>query len=135
MRRRTSFEGYEIKITPEEDGYLAARFPDFPGIITGGNTPEEALRNAGEALAVTLEAMRARRIPHPVPKHRFSGQFNVRVPRSLHRALVRKAEEEGVSLNALVTHLLNNALVEKGRITPRAVIRSRSSRSSSGPRS
>lgn len=115
MKRRTSFEGYEIRIIPEEDGYYAARFPDFPGIITGGNTPEEALRQAREALTVTLETMRERKIPPPVPKHRFSGQFNVRVPRSLHRALVQKAEEEGVSLNALVTHLLNSAVTEVER--------------------
>ncbi len=115
MKRPASFEKYEIKIVPQEDGYFAARFPDFPGIITGGSTPEEALHNAQEALTATLETMRARKIPRPAPKHRFSGQFNVRVPRSLHRALVRMAEEERVSLNALVTHLLNNALVEEER--------------------
>ncbi|MBI3302181.1 MAG: type II toxin-antitoxin system HicB family antitoxin [Deltaproteobacteria bacterium] len=115
MKRRTSFEGYEIRILSEEDGYYAARFPDFPGIITGGHTPEEALRNAQEALTVTLETMRERNIPYPVPKHKFSGQFNVRLPRSLHRALVQKAEEEGVSLNAFVTHLLNSAMSKEKR--------------------
>ena len=114
MRKKgASFESYELKITPEEDGYIAARFPDFPGIITGGNTPAQALRNAREALVATVETMRARRIPLPVPKHRFSGQFNVRIPRSLHRTLVRTAEEEGVSLNALVTHFLNSAVSQK----------------------
>lgn len=114
MRKKSaSFDGYEVKITPEEDGYIAVRFPDFPGIITGGNTPEEALRNAREALSATLETMQARKIPRPVPKHRFSGQFNVRVPRSLHRTLVHTAEEEGVSLNALVTHLLNSTVSRK----------------------
>lgn len=115
MKRRTLFEGYEIRIIPEEGGYYAARFPDFPGIITGGTTPEEALRKAQEALTVTLETMRERNIPQPVPKHRFSGQFNVRMPRSLHRTLAQKVEEEGVSLNALVTHLLNSAISEEGR--------------------
>ncbi len=116
MRKKASFEGYEIKIIPEEDGYFAVRFPDFPGIVTGGHSPEEALRNAREALTATLETMRARKIPRPAPKHRFSGQFNVRLPRSLHRALVRTAEEEGVSLNALVTHLLNTAVAREDRV-------------------
>jgi len=110
MRNQASFEGYEIKIIPEIDGYFAARFPDFPGIVTGGASPEEALGNAREALTATLETMKLRRISPPVPKHRFSGQFNVRVPRSLHRILVRTAEEEGISLNALVTHLLTAAV-------------------------
>jgi antitoxin HicB len=119
MRKRTSLEGYEVTIIPEEDGYFAARFPDFPGIVTGGDSPEEALRNAREALTATLETMRARKIPRPVPKHRFSGQFNLRVPRSLHRALVHTAAEEGVSLNALVSHLLNSAVARRERTSPK----------------
>jgi predicted HicB family RNase H-like nuclease len=32
----------------------------------------------------------------------YSGKFNVRVPKSLHAALAREAEDEGVSLNQLV---------------------------------
>jgi antitoxin HicB len=106
---------YEMTIIPEEDGYFAARFPDFPGIITGGRTAEEAVRNAREALQITLEAMHARKLPLPAPKRTFSGQFNVRVPRSLHRALVRSATEEGVSLNALVGHLLHAGLAQTGK--------------------
>ncbi len=42
---------YEFKIIPSEDGdYFAVRFSDFPGIITGGETPENALKNAEETL-------------------------------------------------------------------------------------
>jgi predicted RNase H-like HicB family nuclease len=106
---------YEMTIIPEEDGYFAVRFPDFPGVITGGRTPEEAVRNAREALQVTLETMHDKQIPVPVPKRAFSGQFNIRVPRSLHRALVRSASEEGVSLNALVSHLLHAGLTHSSR--------------------
>jgi predicted HicB family RNase H-like nuclease len=32
----------------------------------------------------------------------YSGKFNVRIPKSLHAALAREAEAEGVSLNQLV---------------------------------
>jgi hypothetical protein len=35
-------------------------------------------------------------------RREYSGKFNVRVPRSLHAALAREAEAEGVSLNQLV---------------------------------
>jgi antitoxin HicB len=111
MKRAIPAE-YEMVILPEEGDYFAVRFPDFPGIITGGHTPEEAVRNAQEALQVTLEAMRDRKIPLPTPKRTFSGQFNIRVPRSLHRALVRSADEEGVSLNALVSHLLHAGIAQ-----------------------
>jgi predicted RNase H-like HicB family nuclease len=103
--------GYEIKIIPDkESGYFAVRFPDFPNIITGGYDLREAIKNAQEALDLTIEMMEKHKIPIPKPKIRFSGQFNVRVPKDLHRELVRKAEEEGVSLNALVTYLLSQSI-------------------------
>lgn len=103
--------GYEIKIIPDkESGYFAVRFPDFPNIITGGYDLREAIKNAQEALDLTIETMEKHEIPIPKPKMRFSGQFNVRVPKDLHRELVRKAEEEGVSLNALVTYLLSQSI-------------------------
>ena len=83
---------------------------DFPGIITGGYSLEEAVRNAQKALELSIDTMKKHKIPLPKPKTRFSGQFNVRVPKDLHRELVRKAEEEGVSLNALVTYLLSQSI-------------------------
>jgi antitoxin HicB len=109
--KKENLLGYEIKIIPDrESGYFAVRFPDFPGIITGGYSLEEAIKNGQEALELTIDTMRRHRIPLPKPKARFSGQFNVRVPKDLHRELARKAEEEGVSLNALVTYLLSQSV-------------------------
>ncbi len=107
--------GYEIRLIPDrESGYFAVRFPDFPGIVTGGYSLEEAVKNAEEALEITMETMKKHKVPFPEPKMRFSGQFNVRVPKDLHRQLVRKAEEEGVSLNALITYLLSRSIeIEK----------------------
>jgi hypothetical protein len=39
-------------------------------------------------------------------RREYSGKFNVRVPKSLHAALAREAEAEGVSLNQLVVSKL-----------------------------
>ena len=113
MRKNKKEErlGYEIKIIPDrESGYLAVRFPDFPGIVTGGYSLEEAVKMAQEALELTIDTMKKQKLPPPKPKSHFSGQFNVRVPKDLHRELVRKAEEEGVSLNALVTYFLSQSV-------------------------
>ena len=109
--KKESVLGYEMKVIPDrESGYFAVRFPDFPGIFTGGYSLEQAIKNGKEALEVTLDTMKKHKSPLPKPKTDFSGQFHVRVPRGLHRELVRKAEEEGVSLNALVTYLLSQSI-------------------------
>ena len=55
-------------------------------------------------------------LPEPPvgPQRReYSGKFNVRIPKSLHAALVSEAEAEGVSLNQLV--LAKLALHLQGR--------------------
>jgi hypothetical protein len=46
---------------------------------------------------------------------KFSGKFTVRLPKSLHQALVDRAEREGVSLNLFVTNALSSTVGGKGR--------------------
>jgi antitoxin HicB len=97
---------YEIDVVPNEHGGYYARIPDFPTIFTGGETPEEAVANAQDAIVLMIEECRDRGQPVPEPLSAFSGRFNVRVPRAVHRELVRRAEIEGVSLNAVVNLLI-----------------------------
>ncbi len=40
----------------------------------------------------------------------YSGKFTVRLPKSLHQALVLRAEKEGVSLNLFVTNALSRTV-------------------------
>lgn len=44
----------------------------------------------------------------------YSGKFTVRLPRSLHQALVDRAEKEGVSLNLFVTNALSRTVAVAG---------------------
>jgi antitoxin HicB len=46
----------------------------------------------------------------PLTEAEGGGQWRQRVPKSLHAALARRAEKEGVSLNALVTAILAESL-------------------------
>jgi antitoxin HicB len=101
---------YEIDIVPNEHGGFYARVPDLPTLFTGGATPEAAMENALQAIGLMLEEVRDRGLPVPAPFSSYSGRFNVRVPRSLHRQLVRLAEREGVSLNAMVNSLLGRVV-------------------------
>lgn len=61
------------------------------------------------AFAKTKESGQIDRLVDSLPeppvgpqRREYSGKFNVRVPKSLHAALVNEAEAEGVSLNQLV---------------------------------
>jgi len=45
----------------------------------------------------------------------YSGKFTVRLPRSLHQALVARAEREGVSLNLFVTNALSRTVAASGK--------------------
>jgi len=109
---------YQANIRPlskDEGGGYIVEFPEIPGCYADGETPEEAFREAHDALESWLKT--AKEFGDPIPKpnstRRYSGQWRQRVPKSLHKALVRKAKEEGVSLNALTAILLAQALGEK----------------------
>jgi hypothetical protein len=45
---------------------------------------------------------------------KYSGKFTVRLPKSLHQALVERAEREGVSLNLFVTNALSRTVASPG---------------------
>lgn len=47
------------KLPQEEGGYYVVGFPDVPGCLGVGDTREEALADAQEALAACLDALRA----------------------------------------------------------------------------
>ena len=91
----------------EGGGYLL-EFPDLPGCIADGATVEEAITNAEDALNSWLKTAKefGDKIPEPTLPSKFSGQWRLRIPKSLHAALVLRAKQEGVSLNTLAATLL-----------------------------
>jgi antitoxin HicB len=102
-------------LSKEEGGGYLVEFPDFPGVISDGETPEEAIRNGQDALAAALMTMQEFGDPIPKPSQgtSASGQWRQRVPRSLHARLVSRAQQEGVSLNTLVNTLIAEGLGRK----------------------
>ncbi len=48
-------------------------------------------------------------IPVAPAKKEYSGQFNVRIDKRLHRALAMEAAQAGITLNALVAQKLSRA--------------------------
>nr|VFJ58281.1 MAG: Predicted nuclease of the RNAse H fold, HicB family [Candidatus Kentron sp. DK] len=110
---------YSLVLRPlmeDEGGGWLVSFPDLPGCLSDGETPEEALANGKDALSAWLRAAEetGREIPHPGEMP--SGKFTTRVPRTLHACLAARARQEGVSMNALVSTLSCAEHGPRGRI-------------------
>ena len=106
---------YRLEIVRDDaEGGFVASYPDLPGCITCGETEEEAVKNALDAKKVWLEAALedGLAIPAPDSLEAYSGQFKLRLPRSLHRSLAEHSQREGISMNHYCVYLLakNDAL-------------------------
>ncbi|MEO5327616.1 MAG: type II toxin-antitoxin system HicB family antitoxin [Magnetococcus sp. THC-1_WYH] len=99
-------------LNTDEGGGYWIEFPDLPGCISDGETVEEAIASGKEAMLSWLEVAREQNRPIPEPRSagKFSGQWRMRVPKSLHADLARQAQLEGVSLNTLAATLLAEGL-------------------------
>ena len=73
-------------IEDKEEGGFVISYPDLPGCVTCGETVEN-----------------------------YSGQFKLRIPRSLHRLLAEHSQREGISMNQYCVYLLsrNDAIFSK----------------------
>jgi antitoxin HicB len=92
-----------------DDGCYLAEAPAL-GCRTHGATPEEALRNGVEVVALWLEDAVAHGDPIPPPVSRRSGKLTLRIPASLHQELARRAERDRLSLNQWILTRLASAL-------------------------
>ena len=106
---------YRMELTPDPDegGYVVS-FPDLPGCLSVGETIDEAVANAEDAKREWLAAAIEDGYPINEPDgiENYSGQFKLRIPKSLHKSLSVHAKEEGVSMNQYCVYLLsrNDAL-------------------------
>ncbi|MEO5375999.1 MAG: type II toxin-antitoxin system HicB family antitoxin [Alphaproteobacteria bacterium] len=104
-------------LTADEGGGWLVEFPDLPGCMADGETPEGALHEASDAVRSWIETARLRGDPIPPPSRTdaaaYSGKWVLRTPKSLHRKLSERARAEGVSLNMLAVSLLAEGLGER----------------------
>jgi antitoxin HicB len=79
-------------LTEEEGGGYLIEFPDLTGCMSDGVPP-----------------------PSRPSDETYSGRWNMRVPKSLHRRPAERAKAEGVSVNTLAVTLLAEGLGRRGR--------------------
>lgn len=104
---------FEIRpLAPDEGGGFLISYPDFAECISDGETVEDAMTNGLDALKATIAALKAKKLPVPLPHSGgvASGKFVARVPKTVHAQLAIRARSEGVSLNALVLTFIAQGL-------------------------
>ena len=101
---------YRLEIVPDTDegGYVSS-YPELPGCLSIGDTIEEAVKNAEEAKKIWIEAAieDGVSINEPDSLEKYSGQFKLRMPKSLHKSLMEHSKSEGVSMNQYCVYLLS----------------------------
>ncbi|MBQ5759753.1 MAG: toxin-antitoxin system HicB family antitoxin [Schwartzia sp.] len=103
---------YKLEIIPDtEEGGYAGRYPDLPGCITCADTIDKLAINAEDAKKAWLEAAIEDGITINEPEDKtslnYSGQFKLRIPKSLHKELAEQSKFEGISMNQYCLYLLS----------------------------
>lgn len=104
---------YRVEILPDEtEGGFALSCPELPGCLTCASTVDEGLSLLEDAKKCWISACLEDGFPVPEPARLedYSGQFKLRLPKSLHRALSLRSSEEGVSMNQLCLYFLSKGL-------------------------
>lgn len=109
---------YRMEIVEDkEEGGFVVSYPELPGCITCGETMESAIANAQDAKKAWVQAVLEEgiEIHEPDSLEEYSGQFKLRIPRSLHRSLAEHSKREGISMNQYCVYLLsrNDAILSK----------------------
>ena len=102
------FDGFTAELYLDEDGNWLAHIAEMPNISAFASTPEKALDELEIAWDLTKESYRkhGEEVPRAPSRRNYSGQFNVRIDRRVHRALAIEAARAGLTLNALVSQKL-----------------------------
>jgi predicted HicB family RNase H-like nuclease len=108
---------YPIVIVKKEDGYLGW-FPDFGRITIKAfaSTISEVISDLEESKRFLIEDLVKNNLPIPRPSdeeaNSYSGQFVLRIPRTLHGKLSDEAKQNGVSLNTYISYLLSERHIQ-----------------------
>jgi antitoxin HicB len=105
---------YTIEMIPGLEFGWVVSVRELPGCLSQGDDPDDAIAMIRDAMRCWLEVALedGLLIPEPRELEQYSGKFVVRVPRWLHRELVRTTDQEGVSLNQFVSTALARAVGE-----------------------
>lgn len=101
---------YRVEVVEDKaEGGYALHCPELPGCLTCADSIEQGFRMIEDAKREWFSACLEDgiTIPEPSRLEDYSGQFKLRLPKSLHRRLAQRSEEEGISMNQYCVYLLS----------------------------
>jgi len=104
---------YKVEVIEDkEEGGFALHCPELPGCITYADTLEHGFKMIQDAKLCWFTACLEDgvEIPEPSNLEDYSGQFRLRMPRSLHKNLAERSRREGISMNQLCIYLLSGGI-------------------------
>ena len=113
---------YRMEIVEDADeGGFAVSIPQLRGCVSCGDALETAMQNIRDAKRTWLEVALEEGYPIPEPDNadEYSGQFKLRIPKSLHKELAEHSKREGISMNQYCLYLLtrNSASAQSAGFT------------------
>lgn len=105
-----SVDHYTYRVTwSPDDGEHVGLCAEFPSLSWLAETPEAALRGIRQIVSDVVADMQTsgETVPLPLAEKHYSGEFRVRIPPEVHRALALQAAEQGISLNRLASAKLS----------------------------
>jgi predicted HicB family RNase H-like nuclease len=95
---------YRVTWSPEDQEHVGL-CAEFPSLSWLAKTPEAALSGIRKTVADAVADMlsNGETPPGALAEKHYSGEFRVRIPPEVHRALALQAAEQGVSLNRLAS--------------------------------
>lgn len=110
------FKAFQFKT--EEGFSWMIKYPDIPGVVGGGDTLQEAIKEGKENIKVYFEMLKeeGKNIPQPTLEpepEEYSGKMVLRLSKTNHMKLSEVAKSEGVSINALLNEMVTEGLANR----------------------
>ena len=103
-------------LSEEEGGGYLIEFPDLPGCMSDGATPEEALHNGADAVRCWIEAMREAGRPIPAPSKAAVGKRTISVGSAVYQIIAEEAQRQGLNVDTIADSALiygSSALLDR----------------------
>ena len=102
---------YQVAVLKAEEGEgFVLHCPELRGCITCADTIQQGFEMIEDAKKSWFTACLEDgiNIPEPSRLDEYSGQFKIRIPKSLHKALAERSRQEGISMNQYCLYLLSS---------------------------